>query len=196
MNITAKTELTRMLRQSQLDGARTQAQRNKLGQFATPPTLAADILKYASMLLPSDIKIRFLDPAFGTGSFYSALLQQFPHSQIVKAVGYEIDPHYGNEAIKLWSDTSLHLNIADFTQATPPDSDEAKANLVICNPPYVRHHHLNRIEKLRLQQLAQQIAGVKLSQLASLYCHFLCIADASMAVGGLAGWLIPSDLWT
>jgi hypothetical protein len=192
MNVTAKTELTRMLRQSQLDGARTQAQRNKLGQFATPPVLAADILKYASMLWPSDIKIRFLDPAFGTGSFYSALLQQFPRSQIVKAVGYEIDPHYGNEAIKLWSDTSLHLNIADFTQAIPPDSDDAKANLVICNPPYVRHHHLNRVEKLRLQQLAQQIAGVKLSQLASLYCHFLCIADASMAVGGLAGWLIPS----
>ncbi|MDB9509650.1 Eco57I restriction-modification methylase domain-containing protein [Kamptonema animale CS-326] len=192
MNVTAKTELTRMLRQSQLDGARTQAQRNKLGQFATPPTLAADILKYASILLPSDIKIRFLDPAFGTGSFYSALLQQFGRSQIVKAVGYEIDPHYGNEAIKLWSDTSLHLNIADFTQATPPDSDEAKANLVICNPPYVRHHHLNRVEKLRLQQLAQQTAGVKLSQLASLYCHFLCIADASMVVGGLAGWLIPS----
>ncbi|MEG5060779.1 hypothetical protein QUB60_06830 [Microcoleus sp. A2-C5] len=87
MNVTATIELTRMLRQSQLDGARTQAQRNKLGQFATPPTLAADILKYASMLLPSDIKIRFLDPAFGTGSFYSALLQQFPRSQIVKAVG-------------------------------------------------------------------------------------------------------------
>ena len=192
MNVTATIELTRMLRQSQLDGSRTQVQRNQLGQFATPPTLAADILKYASMLLPSDIKIRFLDPAFGTGSFYSALLQQFGRSQIVKAVGYEIDPHYGNEAIKLWSDTSLHLNIADFTQATPPDSDEAKANLVICNPPYVRHHHLNRIEKLRLQQLAQQTAGVKLSQLASLYCHFLCIADASMAVGGLAGWLIPS----
>ena len=192
MNVTATIELTRMLRQSQLDGARTQAQRNKLGQFATPPTLAVDILNYASMLLPSDIKIRFLDPAFGTGSFYSALLQQFGRTQIVKAVGYEIDPHYGNEAIKLWSDTSLHLNIADFTQATPPDSDEEKANLVICNPPYTRHHHLNRVEKLRLQQLAQQAAGVKLSQLASLYCHFLCIADASMAVGGLAGWLIPS----
>jgi len=163
MNVTAETELTRMLRQSQLDGARTQAQRNKLGQFATPPVLAADILKYASMLLPADIKIRFLDPAFGTGSFYSALLQQFGRSQIVKAVGYEIDPHYGNEAIKLWSDTSLHLNIADFTQAIPPNSDEEKANLVICNPPYVRHHHLNLIEKLRLQQLAQQTAGVKLS---------------------------------
>ncbi|MEG4940763.1 hypothetical protein [Microcoleus sp. F4-D5] len=59
MNVTATIELTRMLRQSQLDGARTQAQRNKLGQFATPPKLAADILKYASMLLPSDIKIRY-----------------------------------------------------------------------------------------------------------------------------------------
>ncbi len=28
--------------------------------------------------------------------------------------------------------------------------------------------------------------------MASLYCHFLCIADAWMAEDGIAGWLIPS----
>jgi len=192
MNATATTELTRVLRQSQLDGAKTKAERNKLGQFATPTALAADILKYASTQLPSDIKIRFLDPALGTGAFYSALLQQFLEEQIVEAVGYEIDPHYGNEAKKLWENSLLHLNLTDFTRAMPPKSDEAKANLLICNPPYVRHHHLSRVEKQRLQQVTEQIMGIKLSQLASLYCHFLCISHAWMAQNGLAGWLIPS----
>ncbi|WP_236739120.1 hypothetical protein [[Phormidium ambiguum] IAM M-71] len=91
------TESIRILRQLELDSANTQTERNKLGQFATPTTLAADILKYAKTLLPSDQKIRFLDPAFGTGAFYSALLQQFPLSQIVEAIAYEIDPHYGDE---------------------------------------------------------------------------------------------------
>jgi len=191
MNVTT-TESRRALRQLQLDGAKTQTERNKLGQFATPTALAADIVKYARTLLPIDIKIRFLDPAFGTGALYSALLQQFSLSQIVEAVAYEIDPHYGNEAIKLWCETPLKLKIADFTQALPPNSDWAKANLLICNPPYVRHHHLSRAEKLRLQQVTEQMAGIKLSQLASIYCHFLCISDAWIAPYGLNGWLIPT----
>ena len=191
MTITT-TESTRVLRQFQLDGAKTPTERNKLGQFATPTALAIDILKYAKTLLTVGQKIHFLDPAFGTGAFYSALLQQFPLSQIAEAVGYEIDPHYGNEAIKLWRDTPLQLKIADFTQAVPPISDRTKANLLICNPPYVRHHHLSRVEKQRLQQITEKKTGIKLSQLASLYCHFLCISDAWMATDGFAGWLIPT----
>jgi adenine-specific DNA-methyltransferase len=192
MNITKATEQTRALRQSQLDEAKTQIERNKLGQFATPTDLASDILKYAFELFPAHLKVRFLDPAFGTGSFYSALLQVFPVSQIAEAVGYEIDAHYGLEAVSIWRNTPLKLNIADFTQATPPNCDDKKANLLICNPPYVRHHHLSRIEKQRLQSKTFQITGIKLSKLASLYCHFLGISDAWMAENCLAGWLIPS----
>lgn len=192
MTVPEVTEKTRVLLQKQLDSAKTQIERNKLGQFATPTALAIDILEYARALMPSHLKIRFLDPAFGIGCFYSALLQRFPLSQIDEAVGYEIDPHYGNEAIKLWGNARLRMNIADFTQATPPNSDKAKANLLICNPPYVRHHHLTSGEKLRLQRVTEQIAGIKLSGLAGLYCHFLCISDAWMAENGLAGWLIPS----
>ncbi|KYC34625.1 restriction endonuclease subunit M [Scytonema hofmannii PCC 7110] len=192
MTATTAIEQRRALLQKQLDEAKTQIERNKLGQFATPTDLATDILEYAKSLLPSDLKIRFLDPAFGTGSFYSALLRVFPASQIVSAVGYEIDPYYGDEAIKLWGNTPLKLKIADFTQATPSNSNEALANLLICNPPYVRHHHLSKVEKLRLHNKTSQTTGIKLSGLAGLYCHFLCISDAWMAENALAGWLIPS----
>ncbi len=192
MNITQLTEETRVKRQTQLDAAKTQIERNKLGQFATPIELAIAIVEYAKNLSSQNQQIRFLDPAFGTGSFYSALLQVFERSQIGTAIGYEIDSYYGNEAISLWKNTPLQLNINDFTKAIPPENQDKKANLIICNPPYVRHHHLTRSDKLRLQNQSQNIAGVKLSQLASLYCHFLCIADAWMAEDGIAGWLISS----
>lgn len=191
MSVSA-TEKARVLLQKQLDSAKSQIERNQLGQFATPIALAKDIVESAQAFLPSDCKIRFLDPAFGTGSFYSALLQQLPLSQISQAVGYEIDPHYGNEAKKLWKNTPLQLNIADFLTTTPPNSNKAKANLLICNPPYIRHHHLSREKKLWLQQTTEQIVGIKLSGLTGLYCHFLCISEAWMTPGGLAGWLIPS----
>jgi hypothetical protein len=186
------TEEARVLLNNQLDRAKTQNERNKLGQFATPTALAIDIIEAAQILLPSNSKIRFLDPAFGTGSFYSALLQRFSPEQIIEAVGYEIDPHYGLEATKLWNDTPLKLHLADFTLASPPLLAQEKANLIICNPPYVRHHHLTKTEKQRLQRRTEQTVGIKLSGLAGLYCYFLCLSYAWMQEGGLAGWLIPS----
>ena len=122
-------EIERLRIQNQLDGFKTQAERNKLGQFATPTVLATDILEYAKTLLSKTEQIRFLDPAFGTGSFYAALLRSFPLSRIAKAWGYEIDPHYGQPASQLWRDTPLELKIGDFTKSSPPVSDNERANL-------------------------------------------------------------------
>jgi len=192
-NLVDIIEQQRLKVQQQLDSLKTQAERNKLGQFGTPTILATDILEYAKALLPASQRVRFLDPAFGTGAFYSALLRVFPSSRVAKSWGYEIDPHYGKEAIKLWANTPLTLNIADFTRATPPASNESKANLLICNPPYVRHHHLYTEEKSRLQCLVKQIVGIRLNGLSGLYCYFLLVSHEWMASGGLAGWLIPSE---
>lgn len=186
-------ETTRLTLQEDLDSSKTRAERNKLGQFATPPILAEDILTHAKRLSPPHQQIRFLDPAFGTGSFYSALLRTLPASRVAWAAGYEIDSDCGQRARQIWGSTPLRLHIADFTQALPSRSDELRPNLLICNPPYVRHHHLDESMKRRLGHLAEQVAGVRLSGLAGLYCYFLCISYGWMAENGLAGWLIPSE---
>ena len=186
-------EYKRLAIQHQLDAARTQAERNKLGQFATPFELAMDMLEYARSLLPKDQRVRFLDPAIGTGSFLSALLRSFPAPCIASVAGYEIDPYYGHKAIELWGVSPFDLRIADFTSAPPPQTENEQSNLLICNPPYVRHHHLASGEKLRLQELANKTTGLRLSELAGLYCYFLCISHAWMQENGLAGWLIPGE---
>jgi hypothetical protein len=186
-------EKKRLELQEALDLSKTPLERNKLGQFATPNALASDILAYAKSLLPHTTGIRFLDPAFGTGAFYSALLARFPASALKGTVGYEIDPHYGRRAVELWKDTPLKLELEDFTKALPPVDESNKPNLVICNPPYVRHHHLPGDEKPRLKTLGFKSAGVELSGLSGLYCYFLCLSQAWMARDALAIWLIPSE---
>jgi adenine-specific DNA-methyltransferase len=182
-------EKDRCALQASLDAAKTQTERNRLGQFATPPDLAEDIAAYAVTLLPGDERVRFLDPAIGTGAFYSALRRVLPARRIAEALGFEIDPHYGKPARRLWNRTGINYRLADFTRAEP----EARFNLVICNPPYVRHHHLSNDEKLRLQRQTQAASGVKLSGLAGLYCHFLALSHAWMVDGGAGGWLVPSE---
>lgn len=182
-------ERDRLALQAQLDQQKTAADRNKLGQFATPTTLARDILAYGTSLLSPNQKIRFLDPAIGTGAFYTALRASCPSSRIAHAAGFEIDPHYGLPARDLWSDAHLDYTLADFTRQTP----DRQYNLLICNPPYVRHHHLSQDDKQRLQCLTQQVTGIKLSGLAGLYCYFLALSHTWLADGAVAGWLIPSE---
>ena len=52
MALSPVLESKRLTLQSQLDSAKTLAERNKLGQFPTPTLLATEILEYARALLP------------------------------------------------------------------------------------------------------------------------------------------------
>ena len=143
-------------------------------------------------LVPEDLPVRFLDPAIGTGSFYAALLRHFPAGQIDAAVGVEIDPHYCNPARELWQNSGLKIELDDFTTMKPPIAAE-RFNLIVCNPPYVRHHHMGVDEKGRLQAATTAASGVRMGGLAGLYCYFLGLAHAWLADDGIAGWLIPSE---
>jgi adenine-specific DNA-methyltransferase len=186
-------EETRLALQASLDAAKHQGERNRMGQFATVSALASEVVAHAISLLPQRSGIRFLDPAFGTGSFFSALLRAVPASRVACACAYEVDEHYGEGAVRLWRGEPIKIHVSDFTRQSPPPSDASKANLIVCNPPYVRHHHIGAQEKLRLRDAAERASGVRLSGLAGLYCYFLCLSHEWMCEGGAAAWLIPSE---
>lgn len=170
-------EKRRLRLQARLDADKGQAERNRLDQFATPTGLALDVLRYAKEHLGERKTVRFIDPAIGTGSFYSALLRVFPKNRVKRAVGYEIDPHYAPAAVELWRETGLDLRFEDFTLAESPGESE-KFNLLSCNPPYVRRPHIIKVEKQRLQTRTHEACGVKMSGLAGLYCYFLGLCHA------------------
>jgi adenine-specific DNA-methyltransferase len=186
-------ERSRMKIQENLDASKVHNVRRRLGQFATPISLATEMLQYAHYLLPKS-EIRFLDPAFGTGAFYSALLHVFSQDNIKKALGFEIDEAYWRAARDFWGlGSSLDLRLADFTRACPPKSEQERSNLIICNPPYVRHHDMTSSEKHRLMDLVTQIIDIRPSGYSGLYCYFLMLSHSWMTTNGIAGWLIPSE---
>lgn len=82
------------------DASKSAEERNRLGQFPTPFPVASHMVAHALKALPSDAPIAFLEPALGSGVFYSALLRQAAVTQISSATGCEIDPVY--------SDTAFH----------------------------------------------------------------------------------------
>ena len=183
-------EARRVELQAELDGQKASGDRNRLGQFSTPTALAREIVAHGIRLVPRDESIRFFDPAFGTGAFYSALRSEVSVECIESAIGIEIDRHYGLPARELWKGHSLDIRIGDFIKASPKGR---KANLLICNPPYIRHHHLDAERKADLQHRVRIACDVNLSGLAGLHCHFMCLSDPWMVDGGIAGWLVPSE---
>jgi adenine-specific DNA-methyltransferase len=184
--------MRRLKVQQARDRLRTPQQRNRLGQFATPSALARAMLQYAREVLGA-APVRFLDPAIGTGSFYAALRRAWPPAQIEAATGFEVDAHYGEPCRRLWRGTPLRLRLEDFTAAALPAREARRFNLLICNPPYVRHHHLSAAAKARLQHSSLLASGVRLNGLAGLYAHFMTLAHPWMSEDALAGWLIPGE---
>ncbi|MCK4340202.1 MAG: Eco57I restriction-modification methylase domain-containing protein [Phycisphaerae bacterium] len=184
-------EKRRLCEQEHLDALKSASERNRWGQFATPPVLALDIARYACTKLRNQA-VSFLDPAIGTGSFFSALCQAFPAESITRAAGVELDMAFAEAASVLWQPLGLEVTPQDFTRLQAP-SPENRFNLILTNPPYVRHHHLRHDEKLRLKRRVAHELGLEVSGLAGLYVYFLLLSHDWLADDALAVWLIPSE---
>jgi hypothetical protein len=187
-------ESRRQAIQAQIDAGKSAVERNRLGQFATPNALAVDIARYVESLIDrSRNDICFADPSIGSGSFFSAALTVFGPERIRSAVGVELDPAFAEAARDLWGDAGLEIVRGDFTRVVANGSRPSAPNVILANPPYVRHHHIDREDKERLQHLAHMMTGVEVNGLAGLYVYFVLLATAWMENGGIAAWLIPSE---
>ena len=182
-------EQARQRIQTELDSCRGIDYRRRLGQFATPIDFAKEIVTYGITLL-SDDRIRFLEPALGTGAFYSALQTIVDVNKLDSAIGLEIDAKVANAAETIWDGGKLHVVNADFAKAAPV---QPLANLLISNPPYVRHHYIATKDKSKMQSEIVDSLGINLSGLAGLYCYFILLSHKWLANGAVSGWLVPSE---
>jgi type I restriction-modification system DNA methylase subunit len=186
-------EARRVVAQKKADSLKSAEERNKLGQFSTPFPLACQIVTKSIKHLPSNLPLTFLEPSVGTGVFFSALMHNTDKSRISEAVGCEIDALYGDTANAIWSPLGLQILHCDFLDFADNPDNFAKFNLLCTNPPYVRHHHLQPELKIRLQTLIAKRLGLQPSGLSGLYVYFMLIADALLAEGAVASWLLPAE---
>lgn len=187
-------ERRRQEMQERIDAQRSAKERNRLGQYATPHELAVEIAQFVHSLMDESAgPIHFADPAIGSGSFFSAALEVFGREGIGSATGVELDPAFADAARLLWAAHGLEVVQEDFTHVVSQENNLPRPTVVLANPPYVRHHHLAKEDKVRLQSLTKRLTGVHLSGLAGLYVHFLMLTTAWMQDDGIAAWLIPSE---
>ncbi|ASS41185.1 hypothetical protein AXF21_04315 [Eubacterium minutum ATCC 700079] len=183
-------EAERMQLQMAIDNSKSIESRRRLGQFATPYELAQEIISYG-LTLQEEEKISFLEPAIGTGSFYSALLSECGKQSkiLMSATGIEFDDEFYSVACGLWGNTGINLINNDFTETECFE----RVNLLISNPPYVRHHYISQEQKSKLAAITKDDTGLSLSGLAGLYCYFILCAHKWLAPNAICGWLLPSE---
>lgn len=179
--------------QLSVDASKSAKERNRMGQFSTPFNVASHMVAHALKALPSDAPIAFLEPALGSGVFYSALLRQAATTRISSATGCEIDPGYSDIAKAIWSSSGLLVLNSDFFAFASEPHNFGRFSLICTNPPYVRHHHLRAEQKIAFQSQVMQRLGLQVSGLSGLYVYFVLLADAVLARGAVASWLLPAE---
>ena len=183
-------ESKRLQLQAAIDKSKSIENRRRFGQFATPYELAQEIISYG-LTLQHEKEISFLEPAMGTGAFYSALLSECGkrYKSIKSATGIELDDDFYSAAHELWGDTGINLINGDFTET----ECLGNINFLVSNPPYVRHHYIGQEKKSKLATMTKDETGLSFSGLAGLYCYFILCAHKWLAPNAICGWLIPSE---
>lgn len=186
------TEDIRYKNQIKIDSEKPRSERYKFGQFSTPRKLADEILEFSKSVTDFD-EVNFLDPAFGTGSFYTALMKSYG-KKVKSAIGFEIDKEYYLAAKQTWENfKTLNIINSDFTQED--NSTYSKFNLLVCNPPYTRHHDIDSETKARLKQFVNEKFNTKISGLSGLHIYFMLLSHQWMAKNATSVWLIPSEIF-
>ena len=180
----------RQFEQSLLDASKSKMLRNKLGQYATPPQLATEIVENTWKYVNERSSLSVLEPACGTGAFIAAILRTKDRRKLT-IQAYEIDAEVEEIARQLWQDEHSNISLADFTKQTPKDDD--LVDLLITNPPYSRHHHIENSHKLSLRATAKAVTGIQPSGLAGLYCYFILISHQWLKPDAVSSWLIPTE---
>ena len=175
--------------QKELDASKGIDSRRVMGQFATPYDLSSQIVSETLPYLNSNARtLRVLETSMGSGSFVSSTLAAL-QGRIREIRGYELDADFYRAALGLWKNQPVQIVHGDFTKELP----EPVFDIVFSNPPYVRHHAISPEEKIRLQSLAQERLGERVSGLAGLYCHFMLLSYLWMKPGAIGAWLVPSE---
>jgi adenine-specific DNA-methyltransferase len=191
--VEAEHDLVGTLYQELLDSG----ERRPLGQFYTPP----DVARFMASWVIRSATDRVLDPGTGSGTFLVAALNRLrelgadPRDAMGQLHGIDLDPLGTLMATLnvLLAGTGTHANIAtgDFLLGAPPFGGYFDG--VICNPPYSRHHALPASYKRHVAGVLQDLSGVRISRLSSLYVHFFIRAAYTLRKGGRMAFITPHE---
>jgi len=153
----------------------------KKGQFWTPNWVAeamvAYVLDYAELVF---------DPATGRGAFFEAL-KKISLTRKITFFGTDIDADVLSDNI--YNDPSCIVELRDFIKNPP----KRKFRAIVANPPYLRHHRIDKETKQFLKYLCAKITGFVIDGRAGYHIYFLLQALTLLEDNGKLAFIMPAD---
>lgn len=181
-----------------------QEERRRLGEFYTPKPIAEFMVKWALKRRDDHV----LDPCVGSGTFliealhYMEALGSNAEEAASRLYGVDVNPL----AVLMTTINILSrapnakplVFLADFLDLNRLNAlvlgfDRAEFDVVVCNPPYTRHHELPPSYKERIARMIEAEAGEPVSRLSSIYLHFFIHSYQFLRDGGRLAFITPSE---
>lgn len=193
----------------QILARRSQADRKRLGQFLTPPTIARYMARQLGPFCDGDT---ILDPAIGSGVLVSAIIEHLiaaGNPVTLHIDGYEIDPELAQvavEALERVTTTAAKAGIIVHTKIYNDDFTIEQTSLgplfdtlagsrrayhhIIANPPYFK---LNKEDyfKLNKEDSGTHIAGPQIQEHTNIYTLFMALSLELLTPLGRACFIVP-----
>jgi type I restriction-modification system DNA methylase subunit len=181
-----------------------QEERRRLGEFYTPKPIAEFMVRWA--LKRRDDYV--LDPCVGSGTFLMEALHDLEAlgSDAERAAsqlyGVDINPlavlMTTINILSRVSNAKPRIFLADFLNLNHLNMlslgfERTVFDVIVCNPPYTRHHELSPSYKEEIARIIEAEIGEPLSRLSSIYLHFFIHAYQFLKDGGRLAFITPSE---
>jgi adenine-specific DNA-methyltransferase len=158
--------------------------RKQLGQFFTPFPIADLMTTWVLKNKPASL----LDPACGTGVFERSV---FKHtSELVKVTAYDIDKKMIDICERIspaMGTLKMELLQRDYLLT----EWQSKYDAIICNPPYLKHHHIK--DKYKYISIFREKLNRAFGLNTNIYSLFLIKSLSQLAEGGRMAFITPSE---
>lgn len=176
-------------------GNNTKNTSKNMGRYYTPKRLAQILTKHAITSNSQTV----LDPSCGYGSLLQAALgvlrnlgSKNPGKQLF---GVDID-NKAIEYLRTGSDLSIplqNLKCHDFMRLQEKDLNESPFDLVLCNPPYTRHHEIDETLLKAARDYVEK-ANIELPKTSAYWTYFILHSTSFLKIGGRMSMLLPLAL--
>jgi adenine-specific DNA-methyltransferase len=163
----------------------TREERHQQGQFFTPAPIAAQMAAIVDQARPETV----LDPAVGAGILLASC------STPARLLGLDTSPvcaALARTGLAARGAADADIRVGDFL-ASGAEVPSGPVDAVIANPPYQRHHLLDRAAKGEMVRRYSRQSGQRISSLSSTYVYFLLEAIDRVREDGIVVFLTPAD---
>lgn len=168
--------------------------RKKLGAFYTP-LVVSTVLSNWGIRTPLD---KVLEPCFGGCTFLDASVARLgsigSKNAQTNLFGCDIDPVAFSVLNRFIKPPALsgHFFQQDFLELDPDQCAGGKMDLVIGNPPYIRHSNFSAKQKANVAKMVEKSA-VRLHGRANLWAYFLVHALKFLNLNGRLALVLPGS---